>query len=340
MINEIISQNEAGQRFDKYLKKYLKEAPSSFLYKMLRKKNITLNEKKADGHELLSLGDRISFYLSEETIQKFRGNLSSELENSLDEYRKAYLVLKNRFHVLYEDDQIILADKQQGVLSQKATPDDLSINEALIGYLLHQEQVSEMSLRTFKPSVCNRLDRNTSGIIIFGKTLEALQQISLQLKERNLHKFYYCIVKGSITDADSLEGKLYKDEKTNTVTISKHTEKRTDTDENSAQGANIITKYKPLKAVHGLTLLEVELITGKTHQIRAHLASIGHPILGDSKYGDLKLNELYKKKCHLKGQLLHAIRIEFLGMEGGLYHLSNQTFTSPLPQIFQTIMEE
>ena len=350
MKKEIISMNEAGQRFDKYLKKYLKEASSGFLYKMLRKKNITLNEKKADGSELLVIGDSVELFFSDETLQKFRGNNEQASEQLIAEYNKAFHRLKSQFHIVYEDDQILLVNKKQGVLSQKAEQEDLSLNEALIGYLMNHGTISASSLSTFKPSVCNRLDRNTSGLVIFGKTLESLQKTGILLKDRTLDKYYHCIVKGILNESKTLKGYLVKDELTNTVSIINDIKNEfdssselissnilTDLDKKSSQ---IITKYEPIKSNQRYTLLRIKLITGKTHQIRAHLASIGHPILGDPKYGDTDLNQFLFKNFHCKGQLLHSQSITFPSMTGSMEHLSNKTFTVPDPDIFTKIMED
>ena len=165
----IVNPNQAGQRLDKFLHKCLPQAGTGFLYKMLRKKNITLNGKKAEGSEQLSVGDSIKFFLSDETFQKFS---CSFVET--DEYRKVYQQLKDT-EILYEDDNPIPASKAAGVLTQKAKADDFSLNEWFIGYLLKSNKISAMQLSTFRPSVCNRLDRNTNGNVLCGKSLAGSQ---------------------------------------------------------------------------------------------------------------------------------------------------------------------
>lgn len=329
MIKETIALNEAGQRFDKYLHKYLKEAPSSFLYKMLRKKNITLNNKKADGSELLQTGDEAAFFLAAETIAKFRGEAahSGALTN---QYEAAYTIFKNKFQVIYEDDFILLLNKPAGVLTQKAEESDTSLNEAMIGYLLKTGALTPDMLRTFKPSVCNRLDRNTSGIVICGKSLPGLQKMSALLKERTIHKFYRCIVAGQMRESCHLEGYLCKDHATNKVTIS---------NEQSKDAVEIRTNYTPLQIIGRNTVVEVELITGKTHQIRAHLAATGFPIVGDYKYGNKSVNQQYKKNYALESQLLHAYRLEFPVMDGMFLSLSQKVVIAELPAQFKKIME-
>ena len=318
----IIQKNEAGQRLDKFLQKYMPLAPVSFFYKMLRKKNITLNGKKAEGREKLIENDCICLFLSEETIGTFR-----EMHSSVSEYEQAFHKLRG-IQILYEDPNILVMNKPAGILSQKAQPEDLSVNEWLIGYLLSEHQITEKELETYKPSVCNRLDRNTIGLIIGAKTLAGSQKMSAFIRERKVRKFYQAFVDGKLEDSDTIQGYLHKDPKENKVYI----------DRNPLKGDPIETRYRPLKSYGDKTLLEIELITGKPHQIRAHLSSIGHPILGDPKYGSKAANEIYKKKYGLRSQLLYACRIEF-GREEELFEeLRGRIICAPVPEIFTKLM--
>lgn len=296
-----INANEAGQRFDKYLKKLLKEANTSFIYKMLRKKNIVLNGKKADGTEKLNVGDEVKLFLADETFDKFHGAAASTKQ--FEAYTQ---IPAKKLDIVYEDDDVIIMNKPVGMLSQKAKPEDISANEYIIAYLLQSGSLKQEDLNTFKPSICNRLDRNTSGLLIAGKTLKGLQEMSEALKERSAQKYYRCIVSGTLKEKTYLKGYLSKDERTNKVTIYKT--KPTDP---TIECLPIETEYRPFTSVNGYTELEVHLITGRSHQIRAHLASIGHPIIGDTKYGSSKVNEIFGCECRLKSQLLHAYRIQF-----------------------------
>ncbi len=291
-----IGENEKEQRFDKYLKKLLPEAPGSFIYKMLRKKNITLNGKKADGSEKLHQGDEVKLFLSEETFAKF----AAALKQVSQKYPCA------RLDIIYEDKDILVINKPAGMLSQKAKDGDISANEYIIGYLLSHHKIQESELRTFRPSVCNRLDRNTSGLLIAGKSLKGLQDMAKQLKDRSVKKYYCCLVKGEILHSKSIEGWLVKDEEHNRVMVSQRKD----------LGKYVKTEYVPLESFSTeeqgmVTLLEVHLITGRSHQIRAHLASIGHPVVGDSKYGEKQINAWFSRKLGVHDQLLHASRIEF-----------------------------
>ena len=191
--------------------------------------------------------------------------------------------------------------------------------------------MKEASLHTFRPSLRNRLDRNTSGIVAAGKTLAGLQELSGLFHDRSLHKFYRCLVKGVIKNEKYIKGYLHKDEKCNKVTVQ----------EKETPGAlPIETRYRPLGDNGSVTLLEVELITGRTHQIRAHLSGTGHPLVGDYKYGSRAFNEEYRKKYGLKSQLLHAYRLEIPEIPGRLSYLSGREFTAPLPRQFQNILKE
>lgn len=313
----IVTANEAGQRFDKLLAKYLNEAPKSFLYKMLRKKNIVLNGKKATGNEKLSVGDSVQLFLSDETIEKFS---------------KVHLVhTKQKLDVIYEDEHVVFINKPVGMLSQKAESGDVSLVEHLISYLLEGGKLTEEELRKFRPSVCNRLDRNTSGLVAAGKSLAGLQEMGELFRKRSLKKYYRCLVVGTVRKKQYIKGYLQKDEKLNKVTVS---------DRKTEENLLIETEYEPILTDGRYTLLEVHLITGRTHQIRAHLASEGHPIVGDYKYGNRKINELFKKKYGLKNQLLHAYRLEMPECAGTLSKLSKKQFIAPIPRLFEKILKE
>ena len=269
-----IRDNEAGQRFDKYLSKLLRNAPKSFFYKMLRKKNITLNGKKATGNEKLEAGDQVKLFLSDETFDKF---------SQQDKAARAVTTLD----VLYEDADVLLINKPAGMLSQPDDTKEPSMVEYVIGYLLEKGELTEEDLWTFRPSVCNRLDKNTSGIIAAGKSLVGLQELSELFHDRTVHKEYLCIVKGVLHEKKHIKGYLYKDTKQNKVTIYKQKQK---------EAQPIETVYEPLDDNGEVTLLKVGLITGRTHQIRAHLASEGHPLAGDTKYGQDAFNRRYREK--------------------------------------------
>lgn len=311
----VIKPHEAGQKLDKYLAKVLSEAPKSFLYKMLRKKNIVLNDKKADGHEVLAASDSIKIYFSDETFEKF-ANKAFVNKDSVEQKNKASVnktsdgnktkLSKKKMDpsllptIIFEDEHILLLNKPAGLLSQKAKPEDYSANDFVLDYMLESGQLTAEDMRTFKPSICNRLDRNTSGLLIAGKTMVGLQKMAAALKDRDMAKYYLCLVKGKINKPQHLKGYLLKDEKSNKVTVNKE----------SFAGADYIeTSYEPMEYYGNTTLLLVHLITGRSHQIRAHLASIGHPILGDYKYGERALNDQLKKATGLSSQLLHAYRL-------------------------------
>lgn len=315
----VISKYEAGQRFDKFLTKYMELAPKSFFYKMMRKKNITLNGKKAAGNEKLEKGDTVKLFLSEETIEGFR------------EKKKRAVHTGAKLDILYEDEQVMLINKPAGMLSQKAEKGDISMVEHLISHLLDTGEVTEEMLKTFRPSLCNRLDRNTSGIVAAGKTLQGLQILSGLFKERTLHKYYLCIVKGVIKEEQDVRGWLLKNEKTNQVRIFKSETK---------DARPIHTKYRPLADNGQETLLEIELLTGRTHQIRAHLSYMGHPIFGDPKYGDAVLNKKLASGYGLHMQLLHAWHLVFPELSGDFEGLSGKSIYAPAPKQFVSIAQK
>ena len=367
-----ITSLEAGQRLDRVLQKYLSRASAGFLYKMLRKKNITLNGKKAEGKEKLKEGDTIRLYFAQETLEKFAPQKES------DDWPRT------RLDIVYEDDQILLLDKPAGMLTQKAAPSDVSLNEYAIGYLLDSDALTTESLASFRPSVCNRLDRNTSGIVAVGKTTAALQELSAMFRDRTIHKYYQALVIGKVEKEATIDAYLVKDEGKNEVRIipsqmsdvrekpdgnllrQNSNPKNADEDRHLSQkpddtieGRRIRTRYIPLAlnendfltehenterslsqhaATHDLTLLEIELITGRTHQIRAHLSSVGHPIAGDPKYGSRRRNEYFAREYGLHRQLLHAGRIVFPQTDGILAYLGGRSFAAKLPEDFERVL--
>lgn len=319
-----IEEKDAGLRLDKQLLKILNNCSSGFIYKMLRKKNITLNGSKADGSEHLKAGDVIRIYFSDETFLKLSGSRMQKMPVLSADNDIAGMIV-------FENEDMIILNKPAGLLSQKASAKDVSLNELCIRYLIDKNELSEERLSVFKPSVCNRLDRNTSGLIIFAKNYTAAVSLSEMLKMRELEKYYMCLVSGRIERSERIDGYLIKDESKNKVSIYSVPH----------EGAShIITEYTPVDILKGCTLLKVKLVTGKSHQIRAHLSSIGHPILGDEKYGDKKLNALLRERFDIKHQMLHSFRLVIPDKaEGCLKEIAGMSFEAPFPKEFDPVMD-
>lgn len=308
-----IKKNESNQRIDRFLKKYLSKAPSGFIFKMLRKKRIKLNGKKAKPEQLIREGDKIQFYLSDETIDKFREGIEiSDINVDID--------------IIYEDKNIVLINKEKGLLSHSAdSNDNNTVVKQLISYLHNKGEYDPEKEKTFVPSICNRLDRNTSGIIIGSKNYSSLQIMNEAIRRGSIKKIYKCIVKGEMKGKNELTGYLVKNKRDNKVFIS---------NEKVKGSKKIHTIIKSLKNNKDFSLLEVDLITGRTHQIRVHLCSIGHPIIGDPKYGDKRINDFFRDRYGLNSQFLHAYKIVLDGLSGELEYLNGKEFTAELsPQL-------
>lgn len=363
-----ITEREAGQRLDKFLRKYMSLASGSFFYKMLRKKNIVLNGKKAAGSERLKEGDRLTLYLSEETIRKMTG-LSPLLSWPQAETRQGAKTAgtgikieimagtgkKAPFSLIYEDQDILVLNKPQGMLTQKADPQDLSLNDHMIRWLLSAGKITKEQFCLQKPSVCSRLDRNTSGIVLAGLSLKGLQGLSRILRERTGIKLYYALVWGHIDSPRHLKGYLIKDRESNRVkilpyessggkilkTTGKNCEKNDKKNSEKIRGPKtedppryIETAWRPLRYGGGCTLLEIRLITGRSHQIRAHLGAEGHFIIGDQKYGNPEINREFSARYGLKGQLLHSGVFIMPEEHCPFPHLAGRRFTAPLEPCF------
>lgn len=294
----IITNNEEGQRLDRFLKKYLNKANVSFIQKMIRKKNIKLNDMKAEPEAVLKKDDIVTLYLSDDTIEKFRE-------------KKTLLQTEIHFKTVYEDDNILVVNKPIGLSSQPDETSTLNLVDEIKMYLDAKEENISF---TFKPAVCNRLDKNTSGLVIAAKNYDALKQTNKAIRERNIKKLYMAKVHGIISQDLELKDYLVKNEFKNMVQVVK---------EDTENSKEIITKAHPLKTEGNFTWLEVEIETGRAHQIRAHLSYIGHPIAGDKKYG---------KKDSEKQQVLHAYKLVFGGYEGDLAYLNGMEVQSGISE--------
>lgn len=294
MVEIIVGNNESGQRLDRILEKIFINAGTGFIFKMLRKKNITLDDKKATGGERLKKGSSIKLWFSDESIEKLSGKSLKKTETEIKFINNKAFDFKA--NIVYEDENTLIVNKAAGILSQKAKQGDISVNEYLLDYLKYDSG----RLNTFTPSICNRLDRNTTGLLVCGKSLEGLRINNELIKTKAVGKYYLTLVEGIVVEKKSISGWLFKDKVGNKVIVKK----------NKFNNADFIeTEYLPLENFEGNTLLSVKLITGKPHQIRAHLSSIGHSVVGDYKYGNKGVNAYYSKKYGIKSQLLHAYKL-------------------------------
>ena len=283
-----IKKNDAGQRLDKFLTKAVKGLPTSLMYKYIRTKKIKVNRARTEQKYVLQEGDIVQLFIKDEFFD------SPEKDNS------ALSNITPKLTIVYEDENIILCNKRPGVLVHE---DDEGKDNTLImhikAYLYQKGEYDPENEQSFAPALCNRIDRNTGGIVIGAKNAEALRVMNEKIKNDEISKFYYCVVHGKMPKrADTLTGFLLKDSDKNQVKIF---------DKQVKGSKNIITKYKVISEKNGMSLLEIELVTGRTHQIRAHMSYIGHPLLGDGKYG---INKDDRARGY-KYQALYAYRLRF-----------------------------
>ena len=316
-----ITKAQAGQRMDRFLTRCLPGASGGFLHKMLRKKNIKLNGQKAEGSEKLQDGDKIQIFFSDETYEKFCGKTEQAGDRSdQKKSRPRQDKLRRQVRLLYRDEDIVVLHKPAGLLSQKSEREDDSLNDYLLDLCRREGWVSPEEMRYFHPSVANRLDRNTSGIVLCGITTRGLQTLSQALRDRSISKYYMALVKGSVKEGRKIKGYLTKDHEKNLVHFSLTAGK---------DAMPIETEYQVLRSGQEASLLRIRLITGKSHQIRAHLATEGYPILGDYKYGDRNANQKLKLAEGISTQMLHSCEINFGEHLGGL------VIRDPLPEDFR-----
>ena len=302
----IVGKNESGQKLKKFCFYYFKAMPQSFTFRMLRKKNILLNEKKADGDELLKEGDRVQLYFSEETLAGLRNEAEArEKLPKLSDYPWF-----TRDTVLYEDEDILVLNKPFGILTQKGTAKDRSLNDALLAYLLETGAVTPDSLNTFRPSVSNRLDRNTSGIVAASKSKQGARELFRYFGEkdgRSIQKIYLAVVHGNCTLKGHFDRLNYvKSKNGNQAYVWLRGTKRPPETLRYGEPEQIWTEIYPLayNRDKDITLILCRLHTGKSHQIRVTMKHYRHPVAGDPKYGDDAKNKRLDPK--LTGQLLHS----------------------------------
>ncbi len=314
-----IGVNEDGQRVDRLVGKLIPRAEKGLIYKAIRKKIVTLNGKKTEPDVRVKEGDELRLFFSDDTLKDL-GGTGAESRTGEQKSKGGNISVKGYAfgeNIIYEDSDVILVYKPEGILTQGAG--DVSLNDLLIDYLDETGKLSGTG-ETFRPSVCNRLDRNTSGIVVCGCSLKGLRVMSALIHDRRLRKYYLCAVKGVISEEGDLKGWLVKDEKTNKVRVIKNKP-------DDPGALNIETRFKPLTTSHDMTLLEVELVTGRPHQIRAHMASIGHPVVGDPKYGDAAFNRFVATKFGIRHQMLTAWKLIFPKDCGECTDLSEKEFT-------------
>lgn len=327
--------DDAGQRLDKYLIKYFDKANISFVYKNLRKGNIKLNLKKVTGDRRISPGDELELFFSLDTLSSLSSytknhNAQAALRSDKDDALGTSLVsgkcdLVSYGSIVFENDHIIIFNKKAGILSQKSRSTDISLNEALFNYVRSKKDKARLNEDgdIFTPSICNRLDRNTAGLIIFTKTYAANVLVNTLLKEHRLKKYYLALVKGKINAPANLRGWLKKDWRKNIVTVTK----------NKLLGSFYIEmSYEPIMMLKRDTILKIDLMTGKSHQIRAQLAAVGHPVLGDRKYGDIGDSSKPKSLLMIDHQPLYAWRLVWpRDLSYPLEDLSGVTMTIETP---------
>ncbi len=309
MLSFSVKKEESGQRIDKYLRKQLNNAPLSLLYKLFRKKDVKVNAKRVNNEYLVAENDYVEVYISAEYLDKYC-------------QPKQIHDLKQSFKVIYEDDKIIIVDKPAGLsLHQDEHEATNTLANQVLAYC-----VRKGDSRVVAPA--HRLDRNTSGLVIFGKDMETLHVLNEMFKTRvGLHKYYQALTFNKLEGRKLIEAPLLKDEINKMVKI----------DKNGLTAKSIV---EPILTNADYSLVKVEILTGRTHQIRVHLAYTGLPIVGDQKYGDFTKNKIFAKQYGWHYQFLHAYKLQFTELEGQLSYLSKREFSSELPTKKQALINK
>lgn len=311
-MNIIIGPNEKGQRADKFLKKWLKDVPLSAIFRAIRKGDIKVNGKKIKEKYVLEEKDEV------------------EAKYIQSHVKKDFVRVENKIKATYEDEFILIVEKKPGILVHKGEIEEETLTDQVLSYLYDKGSYKPERESTFSPSPCNRLDRNTSGLVIYAKTYQALIDINEMIRERKIEKYYMALIKGKLKDG-LYEGYIKKDEKSNISKVYKQ----------EVEGAkNISMNIKTIETCGSFSTVEIELLTGRSHQIRAHLASLGHFIIGDPKYGDKEVNSYFNSKFRLTYQFLYAYKLIFKECTPYLESLEKKIIQDSLPPVYKKIRND
>lgn len=313
-MNIKIGTNEAGQRCDKFLRKLLKDVPLSAIYKAFRKGDIRVNGKKIKEQYVLEEGDEIVIKYLKTSGEK-----------------KEFVRIDNNFKVTYEDENILMVEKWPNLLVHSDTKGGApTLTDYVLSYLYDKGDYEPEKEITFTPAPCNRLDRNTSGVVIFGKNFKYLKALNEAIRERDIEKYYMALVQGRIKDG-IYTGYILKNEDANISKVYKN---------EVPNSKEIAMEVKNIQSCGTFSLIEINLLTGRSHQLRAHLASLGNPIVGDSKYGDKKLNSFFVNRYGLDFQFLYAYKVIFKSDSDELNYMKNKTIAESLPPILKKIKND
>lgn len=312
----IVLKEESSQTLEKFIKKHYPNMPLSFLYKLFRKKDVKVNGHWKDKKYIVQENDEVFVYISDDQLDEFNKDIDITPSNEISSL------------IVYEDDDVLIVNKPRGMLTQPDKKNSKSLDRLVISYLMYKGEYSDEQVG-YKPGPAHRLDRNTSGLVMFGKNTRALQYLSDVLKDHEkIVKHYYTLVVGEIVEDGIIEKALKKDEFTGNVFPC----------EIKDGGKPAKTLYHVLETFNGFTLLDVTLLSGRTHQIRAHMLSINHPVVGDNRYGDFKVNKEIEKKYGFTNQFLQAFELDFKNVDGPLKKLKNQNIVVPLDKEYFDIL--